>query len=102
VLGPAILARQFDVEKDLANIDALMRELDGTTDKRRLGANAILGISMACARAAAAGQVCCPTSFSTRAWLVTLPHRTCLCMNFFDNNLELTSHTFYQSRSSTF
>lgn len=36
-----------------AQIDALMIELDGTPDKSRLGANAILGISLAVARAAA-------------------------------------------------
>ena len=34
-------------------IDALMIELDGTHEKSKLGANAILGVSMACARAAA-------------------------------------------------
>ena len=34
-------------------IDALMIELDGTPDKSKLGANAILGVSMAAARAAA-------------------------------------------------
>ena len=34
-------------------IDAIMIELDGTPDKSKLGANAILGVSMACARAAA-------------------------------------------------
>ena len=35
-------------------IDAAMRELDGTKDKSRLGANAVLGVSLAVARAAAA------------------------------------------------
>ncbi len=35
-------------------IDYLMRELDGTENKRKLGANAILGVSMAVCRAAAA------------------------------------------------
>ena len=39
-----------------AEIDALMIELDGTPNKRRLGANAILGVSLAVAKAAAAGQ----------------------------------------------
>ena len=34
-------------------IDALMIELDGTENKGRLGANAILGVSLACAKAAA-------------------------------------------------
>lgn len=32
-------------------IDTIMRELDGTENKSRLGANAILAVSMACARA---------------------------------------------------
>ncbi|MCI7262869.1 MAG: phosphopyruvate hydratase, partial [Clostridiaceae bacterium] len=36
-------------------IDDLMRTADGTENKGRLGANAILGVSMAVARAAAAG-----------------------------------------------
>ena len=39
-------------------IDATMRDLDGTKNKANLGANAILGVSLACAKAAAlsAGQ----------------------------------------------
>jgi len=38
---------------DQRMIDALMIELDGTPNKRNLGANAILGVSMAVSRAAA-------------------------------------------------
>jgi enolase len=38
-----------------AEIDRLMIDLDGTPNKGKLGANAILGVSMAAARAAAAG-----------------------------------------------
>ncbi len=34
-------------------IDALLKELDGTPNKTRLGANALLGVSLACAKAAA-------------------------------------------------
>ncbi len=34
-------------------VDAAMIEIDGTENKSRLGANAILGVSLACARAAA-------------------------------------------------
>lgn len=37
-------------------IDAMLLELDGTPNKARLGANAILGVSLAVARAAAASQ----------------------------------------------
>ncbi len=39
---------------DQALIDSLMLELDGTENKSKLGANAILGVSLAVARAAAA------------------------------------------------
>jgi enolase len=42
----------LDVE-DQAFIDKTMIDLDGTENKSRLGANAILAVSMACARAAA-------------------------------------------------
>jgi enolase len=38
---------------DQRAIDEFMIELDGTPNKSRLGANAILGVSLACARAAA-------------------------------------------------
>ncbi|MXX16817.1 MAG: phosphopyruvate hydratase [Gammaproteobacteria bacterium] len=41
--------------RDQAAIDHAMLELDGTKNKSRLGANAILGVSLACAHAAAAG-----------------------------------------------
>ena len=43
----------FDVTEQVA-IDAAMIALDGTPNKGRLGANAILGVSLACAKAAAA------------------------------------------------
>jgi len=39
--------------EDQAEIDALLIDLDGTENKSRLGANAILGVSLACAKAAA-------------------------------------------------
>lgn len=51
VIGPALL------EQDAADqpaIDELLIELDGTPNKSKLGANAILGVSLACAHAAAA------------------------------------------------
>jgi enolase len=39
-----------------AKIDRLLCDLDGTADKSHLGANALLGVSLACAHAAAAAQ----------------------------------------------
>jgi enolase len=43
-------------DADQRAIDALMVQLDGTDNKGRLGANALLGVSMALARAAAAAE----------------------------------------------
>ena len=37
---------------DIRNIDKIMLELDGTKEKKNLGANAILGVSLACLKAA--------------------------------------------------
>ncbi|HXU18710.1 MAG TPA: phosphopyruvate hydratase [Terriglobales bacterium] len=41
---------------DQVGLDRRLNELDGTPNKSRLGANAVLSVSMAAARAAAAGQ----------------------------------------------
>ena len=46
----------FEDVRDQKHIDQLLREADGTEDKGKLGANAILSVSLACARAAAAAQ----------------------------------------------
>src|SRR5271163_441962 len=42
--------------RDQESIDALLIELDGTPNKAKLGANAMLGVSLAVARAAAASS----------------------------------------------
>ncbi len=53
VLAPAV--RDLDPVAQEA-IDARLRETDGTRDSSRLGANALLGVSLAAARAAAAAR----------------------------------------------
>jgi enolase len=45
----------FDAS-DQSGLDRLLRDLDGTDTKKRLGANAILGVSLAAAKAEAAAQ----------------------------------------------
>ena len=50
IIAPAVLG--MDVT-DQPAIDKVMLELDGTPFKSNLGANATLGVSLACARAAA-------------------------------------------------
>lgn len=49
-IGPALIGRDA---RDQRGLDAAMIALDGTPNKARLGANAILAASLACARAAA-------------------------------------------------
>ena len=50
IIAPAVLGLDG---LDQAGVDLAMIKLDGTADKSKLGANAILGVSMAVARAAA-------------------------------------------------
>lgn len=50
IIAPELIG--FDVTSQIL-IDRTMIELDGTANKGKLGANAILGVSMACAKAAA-------------------------------------------------
>jgi len=49
-IGPLLLGKDA---ADTQGIDRLMIDLDGTANKKSLGANAILGVSLAAARAAA-------------------------------------------------
>ncbi|MBF0180795.1 MAG: phosphopyruvate hydratase [Magnetococcales bacterium] len=51
LIAPAMTGLDLFAQRDL---DERMRALDGTEDKSRLGANAILGVSLAVAKAAAA------------------------------------------------
>ncbi len=53
LIAPRIVGRDAD---DQAGLDRLLVELDGTPNKSHLGANAILGVSLAVARAAAASR----------------------------------------------
>ena len=50
VIAPALLGRLATQQRE---IDTLLLDLDGTDDKSKLGANALLGVSLAVARAAA-------------------------------------------------
>lgn len=50
IIAPKLIGLEVT---DLKKIDSLMLELDGTENKSQLGANALLGVSMAAARAGA-------------------------------------------------
>ncbi len=53
VIGPAVVGMDASAQ---AALDARMIELDGTPTKAKLGANAVLGVSLAAAKAAAAAH----------------------------------------------
>lgn len=53
LIVPALIGKQADGQ---AAIDQILIALDGTENKARLGANAMLGVSLAVAKAAAAGR----------------------------------------------
>ena len=53
IIAPKLIGMEISHQ---AEIDNTMLALDGTPNKQKLGANAILGVSLACARAAAEEQ----------------------------------------------
>ncbi|MGC9049101.1 MAG: phosphopyruvate hydratase [Patescibacteria group bacterium] len=53
IIGPALVGQKITQQKE---IDQKMIALDGTENKSKLGANAILGVSLACARAGSYDQ----------------------------------------------
>lgn len=56
IIGPALIKEGIDV-KDQSKVDEFLIKLDGTPNKGKLGANAILGVSLAVAKAGAAEKV---------------------------------------------
>jgi len=56
VTGPIAKSLKGMEVGDQAALDATLNALDGTPNKSRLGANAILGVSMACAKAVAVSR----------------------------------------------
>lgn len=53
IIGPALISKNIDVTKQ-GDVDKIMLDLDGTENKSKLGANAILGVSLAVCKAGAA------------------------------------------------
>ena len=53
VIKPAIINQDF---KDVASLDAVLKDLDGTLNKSKLGANAILPVSLAFIKGLALGS----------------------------------------------
>lgn len=89
-LAPAILGM---LATEQANIDQKMIELDGTDNKSRLGANAILGVSLAVAKAAANFQATPLYRYLGEADTYTIPIPF---MNILNGGKHATGSTDFQ------
>ena len=88
-----------------ADIDATMCEMDGTENKSRLGANAILGVSLAVAKAAAdeAGQPLYRYIGGTNAKELPLPMMNILNGgSHADNNVDIQEFMIMPAGAETF
>lgn len=94
IIAPALL--NMDVT-DQAGIDKRLLELDGTPNKSKLGANAILGVSVASAKAAAAAKNI-PTYMHLRDLADVSPSRKVpyLFMNLINGGLHAHSKLAFQ------
>jgi len=90
---------------DQRAIDSLLIELDGTENKNRLGANAILGVSLACAKAAAESTELTLFSYigGANAHLLPVPMMNILNGGAHaDNNVDLQEFMVMPVGASTF
>lgn len=88
-----------------AEIDRLLIELDGTENKQRLGANAILAVSLATARAAATDAGLPLYRYLNEAELYTLPVPMMNVLNggaHADNNVDLQEFMILPVGASSF
>jgi enolase len=70
IIAPELIGKDSTKQEEL---DRLMIKLDGTPNKARLGANAILGVSLAIAKASAASQKLSLYRYLSKDEGVTLP-----------------------------
>src|SRR5258706_3663679 len=90
---------------DQAGIDSILIELDGTPMKKNLGANAILGVSLACARAAADAHLLPLYRYLGGAGARTLPVPLMNVINggaHADNNLDIQEFMIVPVGASSF
>jgi len=116
-LGKGVLTAVENVNGDIADeivgmdasdqraVDAALLELDGTANKGKLGANAILGVSMAVARAAAESTELTLYSYigGANAHLLPVPMMNILNGGMHaDNNVDLQEFMVMPVGASTF
>ena len=102
VIAPELCGLDAD---DQAQIDRALRELDGTPNKSKLGANAILAVSLATARAAAEAHGLPLFRYLGGVGAVTLPVPLMNVINggaHADNNLDIQEFMIVPAGFATF
>ncbi len=102
IIAPQLLGMEVTEQ---IQIDNIMLELDGTENKQKLGANAILGVSLACARAAANEQEISLFRYlgGTNAKLLPVPMANILNGGqHADNNIDLQEFMIMPLGAKTF
>lgn len=95
-IAPAV--RGMDVTKQ-EDIDRVMIELDGTDDKYKLGANAILAVSLACARTGSVVTGEPLYRYLAKTFSFTMPKRAGLpvpCFNIFNGGKHADTNLDFQ------
>tara|TARA_B100000700_G_scaffold329321_1_gene450550 strand:+ start:77 stop:1351 length:1275 start_codon:yes stop_codon:yes gene_type:complete len=104
IIAPALLG---NTSNDIYTIDTVMLNLDGTTNKQKLGANAILGVSLATLKAFAVSNKqplyqYIGSIFSTDANIMPIPMMNILNGgSHADNNVDIQEFMIYPSGVKT-
>ncbi len=104
-IASAIAGRPLGGRQEQAELDQALVELDGTETKARLGANAMLGVSLACAKAAAvaAGEPLYRHLGGTEAHLLPAPMMNVLNGGAHaDNNVDLQEFMLFPVGAPSF
>ena len=102
ILGPAVIGENA---LDQNSLDEKLIELDGTSNKERYGANAILGISMAVARAASASKKVPLFSYLSEGKATVLPIPMMNILNggqHADNNVDIQEFMIFPVGATSF
>jgi enolase len=102
LIAPELIGKDSTKQQEL---DRLMIKLDGTPNKSKLGANAILGVSLAIAKASAASQKLSLFQYLSKDEGVTLPIPLMNVINggaHADNNLDVQEFMIVPHGASSF
>jgi enolase len=102
IIAPELIGKDSSKQQDL---DRSMINLDGTPNKSKLGANAILGVSLAIAKASAASQKLSLFRYLSKDEGVTLPIPLMNVINggaHADNNLDVQEFMIVPHGTSSF